>query len=254
MDKDIAKSAMERIKKLGITPESKATVMLRRLKFWAPTMIAGALAAVAIAAIYFNLDGNDWDLFPRLGFGFILHSVPYFWIVAFVILVVLGDFYYGKTEVGYRYSFVRIAGIFILVTMLFGSLLMYMGAGRIFQRSIRGGGGVLQNMMFQQTEVWSHPEQGLLAGTIRSVATTSFELTDFENKVWAIDMTNALVRSRVQLVPGTLVKVIGQAAGDQFIASEVRPWMGQGMMNGSGVHGGMFGGAVGGAGRKGMMR
>lgn len=254
MDKDITKSAMERIKTLGIKPESKTTVILRRLKFWAPTILMGLLGAVAIAAIYFNLDGNDWDLFPRLGLGFIIHSVPYFWIVLFAILVVLGDFYYGKTEVGYRYTFARIAGIFILITMFFGGLLMYMGAGRVFERSIRGGGGTMQNMMFQQTEVWSHPEQGLLAGTVRSVAPTSFELTDFENKVWTIDMTNALVRSRVQLTPGTLVKVIGQAIGEQFSATEVRPWMGQGMMGGNGMHGGILGGAVSGAGRRGMMR
>lgn len=253
MEHDISKSALERITRESIKPESKFVADLRKIGFWIPVVLVVLLGSIASAAIYFIFANNDWDLAGRLGAGFILRSMPYFWVFFLAVFVLLGEFTYAKTTVGYRYGILKTMGVYMLMTLVLGGVFSVFGIGAIFERGMAGH-GFMQGVMFNQTEVWSHPEQGLLSGTITSVASSSMMLTDFPGKEWSVDLAHAFVRGRAQLESGALVKVLGSASGTVFTADEVRPWVGGNMMNGGGMHAGINGASVGGAGRRSMMR
>ncbi len=249
MENDIAKKALQRIVEGGITPESKTVANLRKFGFWLPVILALVFGSLASAGMFFVLMNGDWDLLGRFGAGFIVRSMPYFWLFFLVVFVLLGEFSYAKTTIGYRYGPVKVIITYVLSTMLLGGVFLSLGGGALFERamSVRG---IMRDIMFNQTEVWSHPDQGLLSGTIKDIGTSTLRLVDFSGVEWSVDTQHALIRGRVQLENGEAVKLLGTMTASGFAASEIRPWVGNGSMRGNGLRNGSGAGV----GRLGGMR
>ena len=251
MKDDIAKKALERIKSESIVPESKSVTSLRRFGSWVPVALAVFFGAFAIAGVIFVAKYTDFDLVPRFGLGIVLGSLPYFWIFVALFLLGFADYFYGKTPFGYRRRMLVAFGAVLFVAIVIGGMFFRFGGERYFAQDAAQDGPIQHMMYGSPQEVWSHPEQGLLSGTIEDVSTSTLRLIDGAGKEWNVDVTNAFVGGRVTLVAGEVVKLLGSASGTSFVADEVRPWMGGGMMNGSGRS--MMGGGYG-SGYSGMMR
>ena len=73
------------------------------------------------------------------------------------------------------------------------------------------------------------PENGLLAGKIIRIGSDQrIELEDLKGNIWNIQITDAIWRGRMSPSKNLIIKIIGQATGDnQFVAKEIRPWKGK---------------------------
>jgi len=227
--KDISQIAVETIKQTGMKPAPKARFYFSKIMFWLLVSITIVVGSLSFAVILFLLINNDWYLHGRLGTGFILKTLPYFWFIFLAIFIFLGEYYYKKTTFGYRHRLLTIIAVYALITVLSGSILYASGLGESIENKLYTNVPVYRSMMFDQQNTWSQPEKGLLSGTILSVSSSTIEIIDFNNIKWNVNIDNALVRGRVKLSPNEIIKIIGTNKGDKlFSADEIRSWMGMG--------------------------
>ena len=95
-NKNISQIALERIKGEGIKPISRIVFSTKRVLFWVAVAVALVVSALAFSLILSALFNNDWDLYNKFGFSFILRTLPYFWFISLVVFIILGEFYYRK--------------------------------------------------------------------------------------------------------------------------------------------------------------
>jgi hypothetical protein len=102
-------------------------------------------------------------------------------------------------------------------------------------------------MVVTKESQWMQPSSGFLSGDVISILGNELKIRDLNGKEWVVKLNNSsLVRPAVKMEIGQRIKMIGQIeSGNIFIVSEIRPWMGKGMMNGGGpVSGGMRRGSM----------
>jgi len=227
-NKDISQIALEKIKENGIKPISKNVFNIKRVIFWSLVSFSVIVGAISFAIVLSILFTNDWYLYNKLGFGFIFKSLPYFWLLSLLVFTVLGDFYYKRTYFGYRHRTITIVGVYIILTIVSGSILHIIGIGRIVEDSISKNIPMYRGFMFDKNEFWSHPENGLLSGEIIEINKNLIQVIDSSGIIWVIDIGNAFIGHRVELRVGETIKIVGDN-DDIFRANEIRPWVGSGL-------------------------
>jgi hypothetical protein len=212
--KDISQIVMQKIKETGIKPISRNVFSFKRVLFWSlvgVSLIFGALSFSVVLSILFN---NDWYLYNKLGFGFILKTLPYFWVVFLVIFMILGEFYYRKTLLGYRYRIITIVGIYVIITVISGSALNAIGVGENIEQSLFENIPVYHAVVFDRNEIWTHPEQGLLTGKIINIGEKSIQVMDKKGVVWNININAAFLNNKMRFVVGKTIKIVGDIDND----------------------------------------
>lgn len=229
INNNISKMVVEKIQKDGIKPTSKLKFNAKKILFWFLIIFSVIFGSLAFATMLFLLNDNDWDIYKRLGYTFILKTLPYFWFICLVLLLIIGEYYYRKTLFGYRYRLLTISGVYITVTILLGLLTFNLGFGKYID-SLGNNIPAYHNMMFNKEEIWSHPENGLLFGKIQIIKEDKIQIIDSKNNLWEIDASQAFITNRVNLIQGEIIKIIGKIENkNTFIAEEIRPWIGRGM-------------------------
>lgn len=223
---NISKKVMNKIKVEKILPESKFYSDIRKYSLWVPAIAALLFGSFAVSIIFFFLKNNDIDLICRSGGRYMLRSMPYFWIIFLLAFITIGHYSYSKTTLGHRKKLSLIVGIYLLFTFSFGYILMLLDFPRYFQNIVRGN-SFMHSVMFEQSAAWSHPEDGLLSGTIKIIENNKLVISDFEGKIWNIDISGALIRKHASIIVGEQIKIIGKSnTNNNFVAEEVRPWLG----------------------------
>jgi len=226
-NKDISQIALQRIRESGIKPISKSVFNIKRVLFWALvgfSIIVGAISFSVILSILYN---NDWDLFNEFGFGFIFKTLPYFWFVFIILLTIFGEFYYRRTALGYRHRTIMIISIYMIVTVIFGSLLHFVGVGCNIEESISENVPIYKIFMFDEDKFWSNSKEGLISGQIILVNDKAISIVDFNNNLWIVNIENAVILNKAQIKEGEFIKIIGDAnENNVFKAEQIRPWAG----------------------------
>jgi hypothetical protein len=225
-NKDISQIAFARIKGEGIKPISRNIFSIKRLLFWVVVFLSLIIGALTFALILSALINNDWDLYNRFGFNFILRTLPYFWFVSLVIFTILGEYYYRKTLLGHRRQFIVIMGVCMVSTIAFGSILYYIGVGDFIEKSVFENAPNYSNYILNRHEVWSHPKEGLLSGKIILIVDNQLTVIDPDNYIWIVKINNAIVEVPLKLEVGQRINILGDLIDvNVFNAEEIRPWM-----------------------------
>lgn len=228
-NKDISKIALERIKEGGIKPISRNIFNIKRVLFWALIFITLVVSALTFSLVLSNLFNNDWDLYDKYGFNFILKTLPYFWFVAFIIFIILGEYYYRKTLLGHRRDLMVVVGIYLLYTVFFGSLLYFIGVDDYVEQSLIKNAPGTNSFILNRHEIWMHPEGGLLSGEIMLVNDNEIQVIDINNFIWIVNTKDAFSHGKVKVEVGEKIKILGDKMENNiFNAEEIRPWIGIG--------------------------
>lgn len=224
-NKNISQIAFERIRGECIKPISRKIFSIKRVLFWvavAVSLIVGAFIFALVLSGFFN---NDWYLYNKLGFGFILKTLPYFWIISLCVFTILGEYYYRKTLLGHRRSFIFIMEVYMISTTIFGSILYSFGTDEFIENYIANKAPGYSSFILNRHEVWSHPEDGLLSGTITKVGDGEIEIIDFNGLVWIINTKDSFIDSQTLIEVGRNVKIVGEnTINNIFNADEIRSW------------------------------
>lgn len=226
-NKNISQIALDRIKKEGIKPISRNIFSIKRVLFWTIVFLSLIVGSFAFSLVLSSLFNNDWDLYGKFGFKFIINTLPYFWLISMIVFTVLGEFYYRKTILGHRRGVVIVVGVYMFSTAVIGSSLYLLKVDGIFERSINNMPPSYGNILMNRHQFWSDPDEGLISGQIIFADNNIILLTDSNNFTWDIDISSASVKPRVNLDVGERIKIIGDKVSENsFYATEIRPWMG----------------------------
>ncbi len=223
-NKDISQIALERIKESGIKPISKKVFNLKRVLFWSLVGFAVLVGSVSFSITVSILFNNDWYLYNKFGFGYILKSLPYFWLVCLILFSLLGEFYYRKTFLGYRHRMVTIVGIYIILTVVFGVILQLFGLGETIEKTVSQNIPIYHVVVFDLDEFWLQPKVGLLSGKIVSIENGDIKIIDSGNIIWTIKTENASVGNATKIQIGESIKIVGGQDDDGvFRADQIYP-------------------------------
>lgn len=227
MDKNISQVALNKIKELGVKPISKNFFHLRKLLFWVLVGLSIVIGSISFAIALSFLINNDWNLYGRFGFSFILKTLPYFWFVCLALFIFLGEFYYKKTFLGYRHRSFVIVGIYLLTTTILGSIIYSIRVEENIERSLYRKIPAYRSVIFNRENIWAHPSEGLLSGEIILVDVNRLRIVDNRGLLWEIRINDdTFIGGRVNLIEGESIKILGDIEDTQvFIAEEIRPWV-----------------------------
>lgn len=228
-NKDISQIALETIKEKGIKPISKKFFDLKKVIFWSLAGFFVVMGSVSFSVLLFVLCNNDWYLYNKFGISFILKSLPYFWAICLLLVASLGGFYYRKTPFGYRPRTITIVSVYILLTVVSGTVLHTIGMGEIVEKSLFEKVPVYRIFVMNKNDMWHSPENGLLSGRIISIDGEVVRIIDFDGNIWSISMGDTLIDKKAKIEVGETLKIIGDTdndADDIFKANEIHSWIG----------------------------
>lgn len=234
MERSISQKVIERIRQEKISPKARWSFLLCRsaviagLVFFA---IAGAVSLGIIFSIFSQFEVGKIVGRPH-GLGILFLSLPFVWIILLIFFAILAIVEFAKTRHGYKYKTRYVGGIFLIGIVMGGALLYAFSFSDKVENYLSENFSVYNKIVRTPEKVWSQPEKGLISGEIVEDKNEKekFYLRDWNEEIWEVDYSQALVRPRVKKEAGEKVKIIGEKEDEySFKAQEIRPWNGRQM-------------------------
>lgn len=213
---NISDKTFKLITKNQIKPIPRWEFVMKNLGLWITLLVSLLILIIGISISYFGLIDNL--------------ITPYLWY--FIALIFLGSSFllFNKTKRAYRFYSYQVLLPILFLGLVVGGVVFKLGLASKIDRSLESRSVLYRQMVPMRMVVWNNPQEGYLSGKITSINNNSdFKIEDFDNNVWNISGTNINIRTRVQMVVGEEIKLIGtQLSNNSFSATEIRPWNGQG--------------------------
>lgn len=223
----LEQSVLERIKQEDIQPKAKWTFLLHDAVIWSIGMLSVIVGALSFAVMLHMLRNNDWDLYEEISeslVGFILTTLPYFWILLLGLFMFIAYYQVQHTRRGYTYKFSTIILASVVVSVLLGSGMYAAGAGEKIDTVLTENVEAYDKYVNPHRRIWSQAEKGLLGGVIIEIEDDELELMDRQRREWHVDTKDAEVPRMFILKPGMMVKIIGEwVDDDEFEAHRILP-------------------------------
>jgi hypothetical protein len=120
-------------------------------------------------------------------------------------------------------------GVYIILTIVSGSVLHVIGMGKIVEDSLSRNIPIYRGFMFDKSEIWSHTEKGLLSGEIIEANEDFIKVLDSNGDIWILNIERAFVGKKVKIKSGEMIKILGDIdENNVFTVEQIRPWIGNG--------------------------
>lgn len=238
------KKSIASIKTQHIQPDAKWKYQLKKYSLWGSFGLLTLCAALCAAVAYYLVDELDWDLYRYQRYSavrYILSVAPWIWLLPLVGVLIVAYQSMRKTETGYRFRFGTIALVILGISFGLAGAMAVFGLNQRVNNTLLERYPAYKHSITTKEALWSQPEKGLLAGTIRSADENTLDIQDLSGKDWQMELSeDTVVRPSASLETGSTVKAIGTQTDEHiFAAKELRPWEGRGkkMGNGEQCHG-----------------
>ena len=229
----LSKKIIQIIDKENIQPYSKWHFLLKRSVIWIFFILSILLGAISSGVMIYQFQQTEWDLFSHYNqsiLEFMMLVIPYFWIVFLIIFSMLVFYYFRKVGRGYRRNTIFVIVMSLMLSLLGGILLNQVGFSEKVEVTFEKQLPFYNSMIQRKRRLWNAPERGLLAGEIIEInSDNKLLIKDFSEKTWMVDISQAIVRGRMELQQNRRIKIIGKMTGEKsFMAVEIRVWLGRG--------------------------
>lgn len=231
MNEELSNKIMERIETNHLTPLPHWRFVLLRGTFWllsVLSVIIGSLAFGAILFLFFDFRRHGLSTVPH-DVTELLLVVPYIWIVLFLLFIVVTRMSIKYTRKGYRYSLGLIILASLILIVVFGSILNFVGVGRATHEFLNEV-PLYNSINYDSKDAWNRPRVGKLAGVISSIQDNkNFSVIDFSGHVWQVRLEVPIKdKSNNLFVPeaSSTIRMFGlvEASSSIFIANSIFEW------------------------------
>jgi len=228
-NKSVSDKVSEKIADGELTPTSKWRFRFKEYSVWTLTAVCLILGSLAFSLILYLMTTQDWNIRPTMGgpiWHWLLLSLPFAWIIFFLLFLAAVYYVVRQFKKGYRYPTRTIILSALITVIFFGALAAGLGLHRRLHQFFSQSIPYYENFFDARINAWERPQAGLLAGEITAEETDGFDLRDFRRHDWRVLVgADTRLPDDFVLFIGERVRVIGQA-GDpgQFRAQEIRPW------------------------------
>lgn len=225
----ISDEVLKTIEREKITPKPRWEFLFKNYIIWIFFAIFIISGALAVSTILFILTTQDWDVYDYLGRGFLAHvfiSIPHFWIIIFVLLILIAYYDFVHTKYGYRYAVSRIFLLSIVGGLILGIALFFCGIDSQIHTNLSKNVPFYNGLIYYKEDIWDKPERGLLSGEIIDMKNKNeFILKDFQGNTWDVTGDNILWPDDLIPRKGLEIKIIGQKQIDSnFYCKTIRRW------------------------------
>jgi len=212
--KSISELTLKTITKKQIKPIPRWEFMAKNWTLWAGIITSLVVLIIGLGLVIFGVIDNIIS--------------PYFWLIIAVVFFGLSYFLFQKTKRAYNFPKWQVVLVISIIGLIIGGVVFRSGLAKRIDLGLETKLPYYRQMAPMKIATWTNPEAGYLSGEIVRIDKNSFEIKDFEGKVWTITGT-PLIRGRVSKIVGEEIKLIGlQIDENTFESTEIRPWMGRG--------------------------
>jgi hypothetical protein len=222
----ISDQVLAKIKKKDLKPKSKWLFILKNIAFWALFLLGSLFGAIAFSVMLYVIVEADflllWENRTSAMEALILIT-PFFWIGFMLLVLMLGLYGIKHTKKAYKYSFVSVFTLVLVLNFAFGAGAYYLGSGErldnIFEEKIEHYKGAEHFKMM----IYLRGDRGFIAGEVVKVNDQFLILLDLSQKEWEVNIKKATFIKPVQ--EGQMIRVIGKKMeDDKFSAKIIAPW------------------------------
>lgn len=124
-----------------IKKTSKWYFLTKNYFFWGFFTLSIILGSIAFSSCLIQLfhEAGPWHKlsWEQNNISYFFRSLPYLWIVFIIIFIYLADLNYRHTDNGFKYKNYLIVSSSILISLIFGIILFYTGAGNRIENRIK---------------------------------------------------------------------------------------------------------------------
>jgi hypothetical protein len=231
MSTSISDKIIEKIKVEKITPKPKWRCRLKNYVLWSAFGASIMVGSLSFAVILHTTYENDWDIYRYLDKSFLNYifiSLPYFWIILLSFILAADYYEYKHTKSGYRYRGYLIVLGSVIISFILGAGSFYVGMGKMIDEALSEQIPYYHGVIQYKKEIWSRPEQGLLAGRVkRIIDEKDFNIEDFQGGIWEVRGNNIIWHKLPKIEEE--IKLIGEKSNGccVFVVKEARSWAGK---------------------------
>lgn len=231
----ISEKTLELINRNGVKPIPKWNFVIKNWFLYLLFVTAVSIGGLGFSIMIMMFADDSWQLYQisqQTWIQSLIVNLPYFWIGTTVGFGLFAYIIFRKTKRAYRYAFIRVLATEVLLTLLIGYGMFSFGIGKKVDEIFFENIPLYRIMVPRMIENWSRPESGMLSGIITDIGDKDrIMLTDLDGSKWTIILNNPTIRGGQKIIKGVKIKIIGKMiAEDIFRADEIRPWIGNGMM------------------------
>lgn len=228
----LKESVLSRIECEGMKPTERWKFVCTNYgvwMLWAITVVVGAIAVAEMTYIGMHSGMEFYELTHGKLTDFILDSLPYLWLGAFVVMILLAYVNMRYTKCGYRYPLWQIIVSSLVFTLLGGAVLHAIGFGQTIDRL---AGKAMSNYLSveeRQNYLWEHPRDGRITGRFVEYVPGGEDIRfkDMVDRLWVVRIHELPPPDRAILLSGEQVRLLGETHDGEmiFYACGALPWM-----------------------------
>ena len=211
-------------------------VFLKRFSFWQLAFLSILSGSIAMAtAIYVFFDNDfavDHDTINQLFLerpliADIILSIPYIWLAALLLFMLVAFLGFRHTKTGYRYSALNVIAISLLTSFVLSLGMNTVDVGSYIHRYLIENVHGYHNVIYTNERRWTNARNGLLGGKVIVLEHDNRTLVvkDFKQNLWRVDISHADVHPKTRIVVGRYLKIRGMSTGERtFQATEIQHW------------------------------
>lgn len=211
-----------KIKKKKIAPKPRWHFLLKNYIFWSISILSFLVGSIAFSVILYLLRYNDWDSYSQIGtslLGFILLTLPYFWLLFLCLFVIVVYFNFKHTKKGYCYSLSIILITNIIASIILGGIFFHTGVAEAMDNILGQKSPIYTKVFNKQIDFWSQPEEGRLSGFVITIMQpNNFILFDTKQFEWIIEAQDAT--SSIKVKVGKPIKIVGIKTSDNVFSAQ----------------------------------
>lgn len=222
----------ERIEMDHVCPRSRWFFHSRECVVWSLWLLSVVIGAFAVAVSFFVVMHSQYAFYEVTHdnfLTFLVEVLPYLWIIAFGVMVLVAVYNLRHTKRGYRYSVMTIVGSSVIVSVGGGIGLHMLGLGYSLDRELGMWMPVYKSQVAQERELWQAPGEGRLIGRQVAVgATNTVMFEDVTGTEWELDVAAMNETDLAILATKNEVRVLGLLAttgAPYFSGCGAFPWM-----------------------------
>jgi hypothetical protein len=227
---------LDEIEKRKVVPIPRWHFLVRRSVFWVLAVISVITGSISMAtAIYVFLD-NDFVVDQARITRFlaqqpfvddVIDSIPYLWLIALLLFILVAYYGFRHTRKGYRYPTLRVIGGSLLLSLLLSGFMNLFDVGQIIHRYLIENVQGYDHLVYANEQRWTQARKGWLGGKVIRMVEPQHLLVvmDYKKRIWMVDAANAEVNPGTRILPGKYLKITGVKTGNRaFRAASMQAW------------------------------
>ncbi len=238
MKTKFGKDILNKIKKEDIKQIPKYIFTIKHILIWLFLGISIFIWALSLSINFEYLYNADWFLFHKLSVIKIVFTfLPIFWLLFLLIASFLSYYYFKHTEKWYKYSFIKITWINIILSIIFWIFIYLLWINHFIEWKIENlipkyRWVLVKDRDTRAIKIWQNEKSGLIIWRITKVNNeNNLDFIDYNKKKWIILLSKKTdIKWRINLKSWERIKIIWEIKSDNiFNASQIRPFIWKGM-------------------------